>query len=53
MISDKLKDTLVEEIIKGLIGQGPEGLPAVLEMLYNSAMKVERGAVFGSRVLQA
>jgi hypothetical protein len=25
MISDQLKDSLVEEIVKGLIGQGTEG----------------------------
>lgn len=42
MISDQLKDTLIEEIVKGLIGQGPDGLKPVLELIFNSAMKVER-----------
>ncbi len=42
MISDQIKDTLVDQIIKGLIGQGTEGLRPVLELLFNTAMKVER-----------
>lgn len=47
MISDQLKDTLIEEIVKGLIGQGPEGLKPVLELLFNSAMKIEREQCLG------
>ena len=31
MISDQLNDTLVEQIIKGLIGQGTEGMRPVME----------------------
>jgi len=42
MISDHLKDTLIEEIVKGLIGQGSEGLKPILELLLNSSMKIER-----------
>lgn len=42
MISDQLKDTLIDEIVKGLIGQGSEGLKPVLELLLNAAMKIER-----------
>jgi transposase-like protein len=42
MISDQLKDTLIEEITKQLIGQGTEGMKPVLELLLNTAMKVER-----------
>lgn len=48
MISDQLKDTLVEEIIKGLIGQGSEGLKPVLELLMNAAMKIEREQFLGA-----
>lgn len=48
MISDQLKDTLVEQIIKGLIGQGTDGLKAVLEVLFNTAMKVERSEFLGA-----
>lgn len=48
MISDKLKDTLVDEIIKGLIGQGKEGLTPVLELLFNTAMKMEREQALGA-----
>ena len=33
MISDQIKDTLVDQIVKGLIGQGTEGLKPVLELL--------------------
>jgi len=47
MISDHLKDTLIEEIVKGLIGQGSEGLKPVLELLFNSAMKIEREQCLG------
>jgi len=42
MISDQLKDTLVDQIVKGLIGEGMEGLKPVLELLLNGAMKMER-----------
>lgn len=42
MISDRANDTLVDQIIKGLIDQGAEGLKPVLELLFNAAMKVER-----------
>lgn len=42
MISDQIKDSLLEEIIKGLVGQGQDGLKSVLELLFNSAMKIER-----------
>jgi transposase-like protein len=48
MTSDRLNDTLVEEIIKGLIGEGPEGIKPVLELLLNSAMKVERDRFLGA-----
>jgi putative transposase len=48
MISDQLKNTLVEQIIKELIGQGEEGLKPVLEMLFNTAMKVERERFLGA-----
>lgn len=48
MISDKLNDTLVEQIIKGLIGQGTEGVRPVLELLFNTAMKVEREQFLGA-----
>lgn len=45
MISDQLKDTLVEEIVKGLIGQGMEGLKPVLELLFNGTMESGKGTV--------
>jgi transposase-like protein len=48
MISDQLKDTLIEEIVKGLIGQGPDGLKPVLEMIFNTAMNIEREQVLGA-----
>lgn len=48
MISDHLKDTLIEEIVKGLIGQGSEGLKPALELLMNAAMKIEREHVLGA-----
>jgi putative transposase len=47
-MSDQLKDTLVEQIIKGLIGQGTEGLKPVLELLFNTAMKAEREQFLGA-----
>jgi transposase-like protein len=48
MISDHLKDNLVEQIIKGLIGEGTEGIKPVLELLLNVAMKVEREQFLGA-----
>lgn len=48
MITDQLKDTLVDQIIKGLIGQGTEGVKPVLELLFNAAMKVEREQYLGA-----
>ncbi|MCB1075578.1 MAG: IS256 family transposase [Simkania sp.] len=48
MISDQLKDTLVEQIIKGIIGQGEDGLKPVLELLFNTAMKCEREQFLGA-----
>ncbi len=48
MITDQLKDTLVDEIVKGLIGQGSEGLKPVLELLLNAAMKIERENFLGA-----
>lgn len=48
MISDQIKDTLVEQIVKELIGHGPEGLKPVLELLFNTAMKVEREQFLGA-----
>jgi hypothetical protein len=42
MISEQLNDNLVDEIVKALIGQGTQGLKPVLELLFNTAMKVER-----------
>jgi putative transposase len=48
MITDQVKDTLIDQIIKGLIGQGTEGLKPVLELLFNAAMKVEREQFLGA-----
>lgn len=48
MILDQLKDTLVEQIVKELIGQGEDGLKPVLELLFNTAMKVEREQCLGA-----
>ena len=48
MISDQLKDTLVDQIVKGLIGQGMEGLRPVLELLFNGTMKMEREQFLGA-----
>jgi len=42
MITDRLNDTLMDQIVKELIGQGAEGLKPVLELIFNAAMKVER-----------
>ena len=47
MISDHLKDSIVDQIVKGLIGQGTEGIKPVLELLFNTAMKVEREQFLG------
>ena len=49
MIADQVKDTLIDQIIKGLIGKGTEGLQPVLELLFNAAMKVEREQFLGAR----
>lgn len=48
MISDQLKDNLVEQIVKGIIEQGSEGVKAVLEILFNTAMRVEREEFLGA-----
>lgn len=48
MISDQLDNSIVEQIIKGLIGQGIEGIKPVLELLFNVAMKVEREQFLGA-----
>ena len=48
MITDQLKDTLIDQIVKGLIGQGTEGLKPVLELLMNAAMKIEREQFLGA-----
>jgi putative transposase len=48
MISDQLNNTIVEQIIKGLIGHGSEGIKPVLELLFNMAMKVEREEFLGA-----
>ena len=48
MISDQLNNTLIDQIIKGLIGQGTEGIRSVVEMLINTAMKVERERFLGA-----
>lgn len=48
MISDQVKDTVFDQIIKGLIGQGTGGVGPVLELLFNAAMKVEREHFLGA-----
>ena len=48
MITDQIKNTLIDEIIKGLIDQGTGGLKPVLELLFNTAMKVEREKALGA-----
>jgi len=48
MITDQIKDTLVDEIIKGLIDRENGGLKSVLELLFNTAMKVEREKALGA-----
>lgn len=41
-ISDHFKDSVIEEIAKGLIDQGAKGLKPVIELLLNASMKIER-----------
>jgi putative transposase len=48
VISDQLKDSLIDEIVKGLIGQGTGGLKPVIELLFNAAMKIEREHFLGA-----
>lgn len=48
MITDQLKDNLIDQIIKGLIGQGIEGIRPVLELLLNTSMRVEREQFLGA-----
>lgn len=49
MISDHIKNTLMDQIVKELIGQeGGEGLKTVLELIFNAAMKVEREQFLGA-----
>ena len=48
MISDQLKDTLVDQIVEELIGQGTNGIVTILEKLFNVAMKVERDQFLGA-----
>jgi putative transposase len=49
MISDQLNNTLIDQIVKELIGQGTEGLRHVLELLLNASMKIEREQFLGAR----
>ena len=49
MISDQIKDSLLDQLVKGLIGQGTEGIQPVLELLFNVAMKVEREEFLGAK----
>ncbi len=48
MISDQVKDNIIDQIIKGLIGAGTDGIKPVLELLFNAAMKVEREQFLGA-----
>jgi putative transposase len=48
MISDQLKDNLVDQIVQELIGRGSDGLKPVVELLLNAAMKVEREQFLGA-----
>ena len=48
MISDQLKDTLVDQIVKELIGQGTDGIRSILELIFNVAMKIEREQFLGA-----
>ena len=49
MISDRIKNSIVEEIVEELIGVGAEGLKPVVEKLFNIAMKVERDQYLGAK----
>ena len=48
MISDRAEDTVMEQILKELIGEGAKGLKPVLELLLNAAMKIERQQFLGA-----
>lgn len=48
MISDQLKDNVIEQIVTGLISRGQDGLKQVLELLFNTAMKAEREHFLGA-----
>lgn len=48
MIPDQIKDNIIEQIVKGLIGNGTDGIKPVLELLFNAAMKVEREQFLGA-----
>jgi len=48
MISDRMKDTLIDQIVKELIEKGTEGLKPVVEALLNTAMQVEREQFLGA-----
>jgi len=48
MISDQIEDTLIDQIIDRLIGQGVDGMKPILEVLLNGAMKVERESFLGA-----
>ena len=39
MILDELKNNLIAQIMKELIGNGEEGLKTIVEALFNTAMK--------------
>jgi len=41
-ISDRFKDNVIEEIAKGLIDKGVNGLKPIIELLLNTSMKIER-----------
>lgn len=41
-ISDKVKDSVMEQITKELIEKGTEGLRPIVELLMNASMKIER-----------
>ena len=48
MISDQLNSSIVEQILKELIGQGTDGVNRVLELLFNAAIKIEREQFLGA-----
>lgn len=48
MIPDEIKDTLLNQIVKELIGSGTEGMQSILELLFNAAMKIERENFLGA-----